>query len=144
MKKKSNKKSSFNKYNECGTIGLAYRVKRAVGKILLLCLTVFVFSVFICYLDCGSEALYLDDMSKELLVSQLQMKVYEDRFLERKEAEANVEEEEPELSEEVSELKTAKEESEDTVYEYTVEIKKAYLTHDHHLQYVDTQPYKNH
>ena len=73
--KKSNKKSSFNKYNECGTIELVYRVKRTVGKILLLCLTVFVFSVFICYLDCGSEALYLDDMSKELLVSQLQMKV---------------------------------------------------------------------
>lgn len=128
-KNKSNQKKSFNKHSDCGTIDWVSRGKRGYLKLLIIPVLAFILSCLMCYPGSNTGGAELESISKGLLISKLQMDMYNEEMSKALE-EIEESEKEPEISEEVKELKDAKEKRSDDVKESTAAIKKAYLTFD--------------
>lgn len=122
MKWKSNKKSSFNKYRDCGTIGSVYRVKRRIGKISLLCIMVLMLSFFVCYQGNDSIEPEMEAKVKSLLISQLQLKSVDSLMTQIRNTAISNEEQQSVAVEEEAQIMTV---SDNVVYD-----KIAYLTFD--------------
>lgn len=128
-KNKSNQKKSFNKHSDCGTIESVYRVKNKWLKAFVVFLVAILLTFGLCYPLGNTSVSELDGISKNILISKLQMDVYNEEMERRLEEQAESIKE-PEVSQEVKELKEAKDKRADDVKESTSAIKKAYLTFD--------------
>ena len=111
---------------------MVYRVRGAGIKMFFLLLLALAFVFFLCYPGKSMGEAELDETTKGLLITRLQMEAFNERAKQLEEEEAKEEpvEEKPEVSEEVKELKEASERREDDVKESTSSLKKAYLTFD--------------
>ena len=139
---KSNQKKTFNNSNDCGTIGMVYRVKKWRKRLILVLLMAVLLTVLICYPNGSAKESLMDGDAKSLLISQLQMDAYRKELNKQKEKEleearlkAEEEavadtEEDPAVTEEVEELRKTAKDSEEAVKESTAVIKRAYLTFD--------------
>ena len=130
-KKKSTQKKSFNKYGECGTIDLVYRVKGRGFKLVAMTAVSVMLTLMFCYSGGQAEA-ELDGRAKDVLISGVQVAALDTIAAEQKEAAAAAAAaaEEVKVSEEVKVLKEAREKSTEDVRESTTSVKKAYLTFD--------------
>ncbi|MCR5508592.1 MAG: polysaccharide deacetylase [Lachnospiraceae bacterium] len=90
--------------------------------------TVFMLSIALCYRGSGSAEAELNRISREILVSGVQMNAYDSIAGEIRREEAR--REEIRVSSEVRELKEARRKSSEEVRESTTSVKKAYLTFD--------------
>ena len=139
-KNKSKQKKTFNNGDDCGTIGMVYRVKVLRKRFIAVFVIAVILTLILCYPNGNARESVMDGDAKSLLISQLQLEAYRNFAEEQEEAAAADKaqgdaseasgENKPVVSEEIEELRKTTEESSESVKDSTVSVKRAYLTFD--------------